>query len=327
MKRYLALAIVLTMLMGVPILSGAEAEPVTMTKFHNGSESVEITYSSGGGHDLNTKVDFWSNSQVYSATMKVMGMDDGSGNYPENVKVNFGDNNDQEWRWDGTGYGALGKQYMFADRSTEKMVMISKGYNDALSVWLPKNATVTEASLNVAYRAINNYGVRVGPDSGGAPICPYVYSSEYSGGSYAPRLRITAGSTSYIDSDNDCMIKSGTSTNYHSGTYMNYLLYYTYGDACYISFPLTGAPPVNQINKVELGMYFYYAQTRKITPAIWWVTGGTWSETSITGNNAPAYEPELIAKMRLARGQALQPQDRLRQRPQLRVESLRRVHR
>ena len=73
MNRILSVLIVLSMLTSVgQLFSGeADAEPIDMTTFKNGTTVAEVTIDDGGGYDLTTKLDFWRNSQIYDATVKI----------------------------------------------------------------------------------------------------------------------------------------------------------------------------------------------------------------------------------------------------------------
>jgi hypothetical protein len=107
--------------------------------------------------------------QITKASLNIMGLDDGSGNFPVNVTLDAGLDDDIEWAFIGEGFGSLGQQNMFSDGITRKNIGIgSIGYDYGNTILIPKNATVTSAvvGINYAHPKINNGDFETGDMTG-----------------------------------------------------------------------------------------------------------------------------------------------------------------
>jgi hypothetical protein len=90
--------------------------------------------------------------QITKASLNITGLDDGYGNFPVNVSLDVGLDDDIEWAFIGEGFGSLGQQNMFSDGIQRKNIGIgATGYDYSNTILIPKNATVTSATVGVNY--------------------------------------------------------------------------------------------------------------------------------------------------------------------------------
>jgi hypothetical protein len=150
MKRTLTILCVLVLLLAAFVLIQPAVSEETMTDF-DGVPGNSITYPGGGGKDVNTQINIERKSQIFNATFKILGKDNGLGFYPTNVTVDIGDDGDNEWAYRGEGYGSLGYQTMFNESEDEFNVVIGQGggFSHSNSILLPKGAVVTSADMDV----------------------------------------------------------------------------------------------------------------------------------------------------------------------------------
>ena len=55
-----------------------------------------------------------------------------------------------EWMYDGTGYGALGKQTKFSTDSMGASAKFDSSGESDISIYLPSNSTVTDSSVKIS---------------------------------------------------------------------------------------------------------------------------------------------------------------------------------
>jgi len=152
MRIITAITIIVCTLLFLSILAPLlnPGEGYHLTEFQGGGVESTITFPSGGGTSTVTNIEVEKGSQIESAKLQVEGLADGSGKYPENVTVDVGNDGDEEWKFKGSGYGALGKQIFFNTSRQHVMVPFADaGFDDSVGIYLPKNATVTSATMRV----------------------------------------------------------------------------------------------------------------------------------------------------------------------------------
>ena len=108
-----------------------------------------VSFPSGGGN-VTEHVKIPRNVPIYNAYFNISNIIDGSGNFPTNTTFDAGANGDFEWGFYGTGYGAMGHQTFFEDgMQSQDVIFYSGGADVSTAIKLPKNATVTSASLSL----------------------------------------------------------------------------------------------------------------------------------------------------------------------------------
>ena len=116
-NRILALALTI-LLVSSSTFSVAETSD-EYYKSGNGSSQQSITLD-GSSSDNSVSIRYPA-SEVIDASITVEGSSDSEGNFPESISLgvrNF------EWKYDGTGYGALGKQTKFSTDSLLSLIHI-----------------------------------------------------------------------------------------------------------------------------------------------------------------------------------------------------------
>lgn len=91
-----------------------------------------------------------ANANITSATVNFTTMANDDGIYPENIELRFGEVLPIDWAFQGSGHGAYGYQRYFKESQVRvNMTYDVKGYNDTVSIILPKNAEVSQASVKL----------------------------------------------------------------------------------------------------------------------------------------------------------------------------------
>ena len=114
-------------------------------KSGNGSSQQSVTLD-GTSSDNSISIKYPS-TEVIDASISVEGSADSEGNYPEGVSLGV---RNYEWKYDGTGYGSLGLQEKFPTDSKGASAKFSSSGEEELSILLPSNATVTDASVKIS---------------------------------------------------------------------------------------------------------------------------------------------------------------------------------
>jgi hypothetical protein len=115
--------------------------------FTNNSKTVTIAFDTGGIDSTNLEVEVPVNASILDASLKVTGQEH-NGQYPTDVSINIGNDEDLEWEFKGTGYGSLGEQTLYTTGKSKKFLKFANTTfrNDARII-LPRNATVQSTSL------------------------------------------------------------------------------------------------------------------------------------------------------------------------------------
>ena len=141
------------------VLPGAlPAAALQVTTFTDGSTQRTVVIPSGGGTDTSTYVAVPKNSVVVSASLSVRGGPDSGGHYPwaPAVFVSSASNFSQVYGFEGTGYGAMGRQTLLSTGNESFTVQFSGSASDSTrSVLLPQSANITSASLVLTGEAVD----------------------------------------------------------------------------------------------------------------------------------------------------------------------------
>lgn len=124
-------------------------DSVFLDKFSNGQKSTMITFDSPGIDSDSLKIDVPFEATVLSASMKVT-QDVHNGQYPRDVTINVGNDQDNEWEFRGKGYGSFGEQTLFSNGETKKNLYFNNvTFRNDLKIMLPRNATVSSTALTL----------------------------------------------------------------------------------------------------------------------------------------------------------------------------------
>ena len=144
---------------------------VHLTAFSGGEGDVVIAFPAAGSNS-SLNLSFQTGMRVVTAFLNVTGLPytGGGTDCPDSPSIDLGADGDVEWRFNGTGYGALGDQYLFNDgNSTFKEVFPpGGGVSDSMLVRLPSNSDVIDASLALnpsGFSGSLNVSLDVGADN------------------------------------------------------------------------------------------------------------------------------------------------------------------
>ena len=150
-------------------------------KSGSGSSQQSITLD-GTSSDNSISIKYPS-TEVIDASITVEGSANSNGEYPEGISLAV---RNYDWNYDGTGYGALGKQERFSTDSKGASAKFANSGESDLSILLPSNSTITDSSVKIS-----------GLPYGSGELDEYVKGSiDTNGGSVS-----SAPSVSMIDDD------------------------------------------------------------------------------------------------------------------------------
>ena len=136
-----------------------ETDAWVLDKVNKNKDEFNITFGVAGGEDDSSFITLPAEAPVYNARIGVRGFPDGGGEYPGQLWMDVGHDGDIEWRFGGKGYGDLGKQTRFSDNKTSQVVPFhSNKENDTYSIYLPKGAVVTKATVDITGKSGVNDG-------------------------------------------------------------------------------------------------------------------------------------------------------------------------
>jgi hypothetical protein len=157
-KRTWIFALLATIMLTVPMVPASPQqarEDYTVrhvSTFSDGKAERTVSFGASGT-DKSVSIALPNGARVLSATMNITslpGADAGS-DYVENLTLDVGNDGALEYAFKGTGYGRMGYQRLFSTGASILNVSlpVNGGTNATPSVRLPKNATVTSATLSV----------------------------------------------------------------------------------------------------------------------------------------------------------------------------------
>ena len=131
-----------------------------VTTFSDDTSEKVFSFPPGGGTDQSAYFEVPKKAIITNASFDVCTVFNSGGNYPNKPRIDVGNDGDYEWAFDGKGYGDYGKQNVFSDDqiSPEISFNVTKSYDNDTYILLPKNATVTSATMHVASNNIKNIG-------------------------------------------------------------------------------------------------------------------------------------------------------------------------
>ncbi|WP_455391874.1 hypothetical protein [[Eubacterium] cellulosolvens] len=201
------------------ILPGSQgflgAAPITgnITTFSDNTSEKNIMFPSDEETNRTVNISLPYKAVVTNSSFYVNTIPNATGNYTYQPQIDVGGDGDPEWAFKGLGYGQFGRQNVFRDGLGVYPLVFEQNnsYNNNIRFLLPKNATVTSASLNlsgIGTKVIEDFengattnwpwSPWVQSSSGGSVGTTYAHDGSYgflgSGGWYY-RTDITLGST------------------------------------------------------------------------------------------------------------------------------------
>jgi hypothetical protein len=162
-------------MLALAILAGAAVLPapagaieVRVQAFGDGQGGAVVAFPSAGSNDsLNLSIQ--SGMRIGQAFFNISGepYTAGGTDCPESPSLDLGADGDVEWRFNGTGYGALGHQYLFSEGAASfQAVFTAAGVNDSMALRLPAGASVADASFDLRPSGFSGLSVNVSVDIG-----------------------------------------------------------------------------------------------------------------------------------------------------------------
>ena len=140
-----ALLLALLLLGSIP---GLQANAGSTTHFGNTGSPISIMLDfNGPGHDASTNISIGASSVITSAALDIRGLANSSGERPESIGLDIGDDGDMDWFWGGPGNGTFGHLDELSSGYKRAGLNMSTGNNSSYYIRLPINATITSASM------------------------------------------------------------------------------------------------------------------------------------------------------------------------------------
>ena len=142
-NRIIALALTILLLS-----SSTFAIAETSEEYYKGGDgSTQQSVTLDGSNSDNSVSIKYPSTEVIDATLTVEGSADSDGNFAESVSLGL---RNFEWKYDGAGYGALGKQSKFSTDSLGAAAKFENSGESDISILLPSNSTVIDSSVKIS---------------------------------------------------------------------------------------------------------------------------------------------------------------------------------
>jgi hypothetical protein len=132
------------------------AEPILgrVTTFDDNSSSKTIIFHQDAQTNKIINISIPYKAVVTNSSFDVHTVFNASGNYSYKPQIDVGSDSDFEWAFDGTGYGRFGKQDVFSNDEPFRSIFFDGKvkYANDVKIILPKNASVSSATMNVTGR-------------------------------------------------------------------------------------------------------------------------------------------------------------------------------
>jgi len=140
-----ALLLALLLLGSFPVF---QANAGSTTNFGNSGSPVSIMLDfNGPGYDSSTNISIGASSVITTAALDIRGLANSSGERPESIGLDIGDDGDMDWFWGGPGNGTYGHLDELSSGYKRAGLNMSTGNNSSYHIRLPINATITSASM------------------------------------------------------------------------------------------------------------------------------------------------------------------------------------
>jgi len=147
--RTAALVVILLLLSSFVIFQPT-SEGIFKTTFNDGTVEKIINFPSGGGSNNSINLSLPYGTSISQARLNITPIEV-AGEYPSNIFLDVGRDNDYEWAFSGIGYGQMGHQRVFNDSSTSMSDIFYTGSGESLNnlIKIPKSAEIESANLTV----------------------------------------------------------------------------------------------------------------------------------------------------------------------------------
>ena len=142
-NKVVAFAVTLLLLSSTASVFGETS--TTYYKEGNGSDEKTVTLD-GETEDSSISIKFPA-TEVLEASIGISGMPDSDGLYPEGLSLGV---KNYEWKYDGSGYGALGYQEKFSSNAKGSSARFASSGEEEVSLLIPTNASINDASIKIS---------------------------------------------------------------------------------------------------------------------------------------------------------------------------------
>jgi hypothetical protein len=154
--RFILIAAIILLL---PAFNGVlMAAPIygNVSTFKDKSAEKTIIFTQDGDSNKTVFIDIPYKAVVTNASFDVVAVFNATDQYSNNPKIDVGADGDTDWAYSGMGYGRFGNQNLFDDNIPERGLYFKENetYRTDMRIKLPKNATVSFATLNITGRGI-----------------------------------------------------------------------------------------------------------------------------------------------------------------------------
>jgi hypothetical protein len=121
-----------------------------LTRMVDNASEKTVSFTPGGLPNTTTELELPKKAVVTDASFNVSTVY-GETEHPTKPRIDVGDDGDLEWAFSDVGYGGFGQQNVFSDDFYANSVNFkaNQTFNNETFIYLPKNATISEASMNV----------------------------------------------------------------------------------------------------------------------------------------------------------------------------------
>ncbi|MBE27596.1 MAG: hypothetical protein CMB06_00585, partial [Euryarchaeota archaeon] len=142
-ERILTFAVAFLLLSSMATVFGENSSDY----YKEGNASGEQTISLDG-ENIDTSISIkYPATEVLDAKIGLEGVANSDGNYPEGISVEV---KNYEWKYEGSGYGALGNQQKFGTNSISASAKFAESGEEEVIIRLPTNSTVADASMEIS---------------------------------------------------------------------------------------------------------------------------------------------------------------------------------
>ena len=142
-ERILTFAVAFLLISSMATVFGEDSSDY----YKEGNGSGEQTISLDGENTDSSISIKYPATEVLDAKIGLEGVANSDGNYPEGISVEV---KNYEWKYEGSGYGALGNQQKFGTNSVSASAKFASSGEEEVSILIPTNSTITDASVHIS---------------------------------------------------------------------------------------------------------------------------------------------------------------------------------
>jgi hypothetical protein len=166
-----AIGILILMVFSTIQIIPMNVDSIFLDEFTNGEKSVTLEFERADIDAETVAIEVPLNGSIISASVDIEPVAY-NGDYPTDIKVNVGNDDDNEWMFSGKGYGSFGEQTLFTDGKDKKYLFFNNNnYINSPKIMIPRNASVISTSMQIEggtgnydedyFLAVDQYGYKM----------------------------------------------------------------------------------------------------------------------------------------------------------------------